>query len=88
MNMKKCLRWLALLIAIATVGIWLSTGARRSWTSTEDNKETLDEVTGIVGVTQVKKFRAGVDFVGAGLLGAAILTGVSFLFRSKPKNSN
>ena len=86
--MRKTLQALAALLAVGTIAIWLGTGAHWGWTKTEVYKITMDEVTGIEGRTPEKKFVAGVDFLGAALLGAGVLGGVSFLFRksTKPKN--
>ena len=83
--MKKILRRLALLIFVGALLTWLATGANRGWTKTSEPVKTMDEVTGIEGITYQKRFAPGLDFLGAGLLGAGVLTGVSFLFR---KNNN
>jgi amino acid transporter len=86
--MKKTLRILAAVVALATAVTWLFTGASLGWTQTTVEKKTVDEVTGLVGITQEKQFRAGVDFLGGGLLGAGVLVGASFLFRNKSTNQN
>jgi hypothetical protein len=83
--MKKVLQLLAALVFIGALITWLATGANRGWTKTSVPVKAVDEVTGIEGITYEKRFAPGLDFLGAGLLGAAVLTGVSFLFR---KNSN
>jgi len=80
--MKKTLRLLALLIFVGALFTWLATGTNRGWTKTSEAVKTMDEVTGIEGITYQKRFAPGLDFLGAGLLGAGILTGVSFLFRN------
>lgn len=85
--MKKFLRILAAILLLGSVALWLGTGANRGWTKTSIAKKTIDEVTGIEGVTYEKKFVPGVDFLGAAIFGAGILTGISFLFRTKTKNS-
>ena len=69
---------------MAAIGFWAASGANRGWTKTSVPTKTLDEVTGIEGVTYEKRFVPGVDFLGAALLGAGILAGVSFLFRNNP----
>ena len=84
--MKTALRTLALILALATVTGWLVAGANRGWTKTSREERKLDEVTGIEGITNVKTFLPGVDFLGAGLLAAAGLAGVSLFFR-KPKQT-
>ena len=49
--MKKILRILALLVVVAAATTWLVTGANRAWTKTSVPVKTLDEVTGIEGIT-------------------------------------
>lgn len=85
--MKKFLRILALVVALAGVGTWFVTGANRGWTKTSVEKKTLDEVTGLEAITYEKKFRPGLDFLGAALLGAGALASLSFLFRNQ-QNQN
>ena len=86
--MKKGLRIIALLLVVAAIAFWAGTGANRGWTKTSVPVKTLDEVTGIEGITYKKQFVPGVDFLGAWLLGAIVLTGVSFLFRTKSNSIN
>ena len=83
--MKKLIRVLALVLVVGSLGVWLATGMNHGWTKTLVPVKTLDEVTGIEGITYEKHFVAGVDFLGAGLLGAVVLTGISFFFRNKNK---
>ena len=86
--MKKILRLLALLVLLGAFITWLATGANRGWTKTSEPVKTMDEVTGIEGIKYQKRFAPGLDFLGVALLGAGILTGVSFLFRKKPNQTN
>jgi hypothetical protein len=81
--MKRTLLILAAVIALATVLTWASFGANRGWTKTSKPNGTVDEITGIIDQTPVKTFVPGVDFLGAGLLGAGVLAGASFFIRSK-----
>ena len=81
--MKRILQSLALLVALAAAATWLATGANRGFTKTSVAVKTLDEVTGIEGITYQKKFQPGVDFLGAAFGGAALLAGASFFFRKK-----
>jgi len=82
--MKKSLRLLALVVALAAAGTWFATGANRGWTKTSVEKKTLDEVTGLEAITYEKQFVPGLDFLGVALLGAGALAGFSFLFRNQP----
>jgi hypothetical protein len=81
--MKRALLILAAVTVLATVAIWLALGADRGWTKTQRAVKTSDEVTGIEGITYEKKFSPGLDFLGAGLLGAGVLAGASLFVRSK-----
>jgi hypothetical protein len=82
-EVKTILRILALVLVLGAGGFWLATGANRGWTKNQVEKKTVDDVTGIEGVTYEKKFVPGVDFLGASAAAALVLFGVSFLFRNK-----
>ena len=87
--MKKAFRILALVVALGAVITWVATGSHVGWTTTSQAVKISDPVTGIEGVEYHPRFQAGVDFLGAAAVAAVFLTGISFLFRSKPKqNSN
>jgi hypothetical protein len=66
--MKIRLQTLAILILVITAAAWLVTGANRGWTKTQVPVKTLDEVTGIEGITWHKTFQPGVDWLGAGVM--------------------
>lgn len=85
--MKKMLRLVALLVFVGAIVVWLAAGANRGWTKTSTAIKTLDEITGIEGITYENRFAPGLDFLGAALFGAGILTGVSFLFRKHNNQS-
>lgn len=86
--MKRILQILALLVVLAAVITWAATGANRGWTKTSVPVKTLDEVTGIEGISYQTKFLPGVDFLGAAAIVAVVLAGTSFLFRNKKQNTN
>jgi len=75
----------AAILAAGSIIFWAAAGANRGWTKTSVPRKIADPVTGIEGVTYEKHFVPGVDFLGAALVGAGILAGASFLFRTKPK---
>ena len=83
--MKRTLQLVALLVLVATAATWLGTGANHGWTKTSVAVKTLDEVTGIEGITYQKKFLPGVDFLGAGATVAVGLAGGSLFFRKPTK---
>ena len=84
MTVRRVLQLVALAIVFAAGTLWFVTGANRGWTKTSEPKKTLDEVTGIEGITYEKRFLPGLDFLGAALLGGGILAGASLAFRKKP----
>lgn len=86
--MKRGLQILAAIVALGVVATWAGLGAGRGWTKTERQIKTTDEVTGLEGISYQKGFWPGVDFLGAGLVGAGVLAGVSFLFRSKSNSQH
>ena len=75
---------MALVLLVAALVTWVATGANRGWTKTTVPVKRTDEVTGITVDDYQKRFVPGVDFLGAAVLGSAILAGASFLFR-KPQ---
>jgi len=81
--MSKTLRILALVLALAAAGTWLATGGNRGWTKTSVPVKTVDEITGLEGISYERRFVPGLDFLGAALLGASLLAGGSFLFRNQ-----
>jgi hypothetical protein len=85
--MKRTLRILALAAGLAALLAWLAAGASRGWTRTSTPVKTLDQVTGIEGIEYRRHFVPGLDFLAAGLLGAALLAGASLLFRDQPTDN-
>jgi len=79
--MKRVLQVVALVVAISAVVFWLAAGAQRGWTKTSTPVKSVDEVTGIEGITYKEQFVPGLDFLGAALLGAGLLAGASLIFR-------
>jgi hypothetical protein len=86
--MKRLLQLIALLVALSGIALWAARGANTGWTKTGKEVRTLDEVTGIEGITYEKGFWPGVDFLGGALIGAGVLAGGSLLIRNKPKTNN
>jgi hypothetical protein len=87
---KIILRVLAVVVVLAAVSFWAAAGANRGWTKTSVPVKTLDDVTGIEGVTYRKEFVPGVDFLAVAGGAGIVMAGVSFLFRTKrgPQASN
>lgn len=85
--MKRALQLLALVLILAAGVTWLATGANRGWTKTSRPVKTLDDVTGIEGITYQKQFLPGVDFLGAAAIGAGLLAAMSLGFRKPTQKS-
>ncbi|HEX7470157.1 MAG TPA: hypothetical protein VF437_05405 [Verrucomicrobiae bacterium] len=83
--MKRILRIIALILIVGALAVWAATGANRGWTKNKVQIKTVDEVTGLEGIQWQDKFVPGVDLLAASTLGAGVLVGISFLFRTKPK---
>ena len=85
--MKQTLRIIAVVLAVGAIAFWAAAGANRGWTKTRVPKKIVDEVTGLEGIQWQDRFVPGVDFLGAGLLGAGVLAGVSLFVPAKSKCS-
>jgi len=83
--MKRALRIIAAFLVVGAIVFWAAAGADRGWTKTRVPKKVVDEVTGLEGIQWQDKFVPGVDFLGAALLGAGILAGVSIFVPAKSK---
>jgi hypothetical protein len=74
-----------MVMVVGAIVFWAAAGADRGWTKTRVPKKVVDEVTGLEGIQWQDKFVPGVDFLGAALLGAGILAGVSIFVPAKSK---
>lgn len=81
--MKKIFLLVALLVALATLGAWLATGAHRGWTKTSVTVIEIEPVTGLENPVQKKQFVMGVELLGTGLAAAAVFAGASFFLKPK-----
>ena len=84
--MRSTLRTIAAALLAGAVVVWAASGANRGWTKTSIPVKTLDNVTGLEGIQWQHQFVPGVDFLGLAGCGAAVLIGVSFLFRKNQNN--
>ncbi len=85
--MKRVLRMLALALALLAGVLWLTAGGHRGWTQTSVAVRSVDEVTGLEGITYKRAFVPGVDFLAVALLGAGLLGGASLFFRNQTKQT-
>lgn len=82
MRLKFHLRALAAGLLAATFAWWLVAGAHRGWTMTSVPKRVLDEITGIEAVVYEKRLVPGMDVLGAAIIVAFLMIGLSCLLRS------
>ena len=85
--MRKLIRLLAILVFVGALVVWLAAGANPGWTKTSEAVMTLDEVTGIEGISYQPRFAPGLDFLGAALLGTAVMAGISIMFQKTTKQN-
>ena len=71
-------------IALATLTVWLATGAHRGWTKTSVMITEIEPVTGQENNFQRKQFVMGIELLTAGIALAGLLTAAAFLVKSKP----
>ncbi len=83
---RRSLRFLAALLALATIAFWAMKGAHRGWSQDRVPVKQIDEVTGLEHITYEDRYVPGVEVLGAGVGLAALLAAVS-LFLPKTKKS-
>jgi hypothetical protein len=81
--MRMLLRVSALLLAVVVLALWFFGGPNLGWTKNSVPHKVRDPVTDIEVDIYEKRWVPGIDFLGAGLVAAGILTGVSLLFGRK-----
>lgn len=83
--MRGALIKLSVVIAIATMVVWLACGANTKWSKNQRQVKTVDPVTEIEQVTWEKAFLPGLDFIGLGL-GTAVALAASARFIRRTTN--
>ena len=81
--MRKGLRLLAMVVGLATLVVWLATGAHTGWTKTQVTVMQIDPITELEYPVTEDKFVAGVEVLGGGLLLSLVLLSSSFMFGRK-----
>lgn len=83
--MKRALQILAVVLAVATLSVWVAKGANTGWTKNRVQVKTVDPITEIEQVEWQDKFLPGLDFLGGGLAVTGALLGGSFFIRKSNK---
>lgn len=83
--MKRALQILAVMLAVATLSVWLAKGANTKFTKNRIQVKTVDPITEIEQVEWQDKFLPGLDFLGGGLGVAGALLGGSLFLRKSNK---
>ena len=83
--MKRALQILGVVLAIATLSLWLVKGGNTGWTKNRVQVKTVDPITEIEQVEWQDKFVPGLDFLGGGLAVASALLGGSLFIRKTNK---
>ena len=81
--MRTALRLAALFIALVTLVLWLFGGPNMGRTRMSEAVKVNDAVTGRESVASETGFLPGIDFLAAGLVGAGLVFGMSFLTRKQ-----
>ena len=81
--MKRSLQILAVVLAVATLSVWLVKGANTGFTKNRVQVKTVDPITEIEQVEWQDKFLPGLDFLGGGLgVAGALLVSSLFIRKS------
>jgi hypothetical protein len=83
--MKRALQILAVVLAVATLSVWLAKGANTKFTKNRIQVTVIDPVTEIPEPRWQEVFIPGIEFLGGGLITAGALFVGSFLIRKSNK---
>jgi len=82
---RSILQSLSVIIIVSAAVVWFAFGANEGWTKTSKPVKTVDEVTGIDGITYEEGFFPGIDFFAAAVLLSGLLFSVRFLLPKQNK---
>jgi hypothetical protein len=84
--MKMVVRGFALLLFVATIGLWAGLSGSFGWTKTKIPHDRIDPVTGINYVEWTPGFSPGVEFLALGVGGSVLIFAATLFVRITPKN--
>jgi hypothetical protein len=79
------IRAFALVLLLATLGLWVGLAGTLGWTKTQTPIERVDPVTEIKYVEWKPGFVPGVEFLAVGVGGAVIIFAATLFVRITPK---
>lgn len=82
-RLSRILRWSALAVGAAGLGVWLAAGAHWGWTQTSTVTMQRDEITGIDYPVRAAAFRPGVEIPLLATATAAMLGGIAWVSRRR-----
>lgn len=78
----------SIVLALATIALWLGSGAHPGWTQTSVVELRLDEITGIEYPVRHDTFIAGVEVLGSGLGLALLSAALGFIIAGRIRRRN
>ena len=85
--MKMVIRAFALVLLLATAGLWAGLGGSMGWTKTKIQIQGRpDPVTGIAPLEWRSAFVPGVEFLALGVGGAVLIFAATLFVRITPKD--
>lgn len=82
-RLSRILRWSAVAVVAAGLGVWLAAGAHLGWTQTSSVTMHRDEITGIDYPVRAAGFRPGIEIPLLATATAAVLGGVAWVARRR-----
>jgi len=79
-------RGFALVLLLATLGLWAGLGGRFGWTETQVAERRVDPVSGIERMESHPTFVPGVEFLALGVGGAILIFAATLFVRMTPKD--
>lgn len=83
--MKRALQILAVVLAVATLSVWLAKGANTKFTKNRIQVTVIDPVTELPEHRWQEVFIPGIEFLGGGLALSGALLGGSLFIRKQNK---
>jgi hypothetical protein len=87
--MKRALQILAVVLAVATISLWVAKGANTGFTKNRIQVKVIDPGNRNSGTSQMAgSFIPGIEYLGGGLIAAGAFFVGSFFIRKQTKQQN